>query len=264
MTAEITSAQDAIANWTSPLGLPNYEKFDGPDLEKTFEQALPLHLSEIDKIAKNSDSATFENTIVALELAGQLLDHVSAIFWNLTGSHTNDFLQSLERKMAPEMSVHYSKVMMNQTLFARVNELYEKRETLSLDSEAMRVLEKAWKSFVRSGANLSQKDQEKLAKTNQRLAELGTSFAQNMLADERDYVLILNEPEELAGLPEFLIAAMASAAEERDHKGKHAVTLSRSIIEPFLTFSDRRDLREKAFIAWVLVARKKASTTTAR
>ena len=250
MIANNTSAQDAIANWASPLGLPDYEKFDGPDLEKTFEQALPMHLAEVEAIANNPDAPTFENTIIELELAGKLLDHVSAIFWNLTGSHTNDLLQSLERKMAPEISAHFSKVMMNPTLFARVNELYEKRETLSLDSEAMRVLEKAWKSFVRSGANLSSKDQEKLAQTNQRLAELGTSFAQNMLADERDYALILNEPEELAGLPGFLIAAMASAAEERDHKGKHAVTLSRSIIEPFLTFSDRRDLREKAFSAW--------------
>ncbi len=248
MTAE--TAQNSIANWTSPLGLPDYEKFDGPDLEIAFEQAFPMHLAEIDKIANNPDAPTFENTIITLELAGKLLDHVSAIFWNLTGSHTNDFLQSLERKMAPEMSAHFSKVMMNQVLFARVNELYEKRETLSLNSEALRVLEKAWKSFVRSGANLSPKDQEKLAQTNQRLAELGTSFAQNMLADERDFALILNTPEELAGLPEFLVAAMASAAEERDHKGKHAVTLSRSIIEPFLTFSDRRDLREKAFSGW--------------
>ncbi len=250
MTADTNNAHEAIEHWNAPLGLPDYASFEGKDLEAIFEKALPLHLDEIDKIANNPDAPSFENTIIALELAGKTLDKVSAIFWNLTGSHTNDFLQSLERKMAPEMARHFSKVMLNSKLFERVDTLYQARENLNLDAESTRVLEKARKSFIRFGANISPDDQGKLAKINERLAGLGTSFAQNMLADEQDYALILNEPAELAGLPNFLIAAMASAAEERGHKGKHAVTLSRSIIEPFLTFSDRRDLRETAFKAW--------------
>jgi peptidyl-dipeptidase Dcp len=131
-----------------------------------------------------------------------------------------------------------------------VDALYRDRDNLGLDNEAARVLELTWKSFVRSGAKLDAEDQSRLAAINERLATLGTAFSQNVLADESEYALVLNTEEDLAGLPDFLISGMAAAAEERGHPGKHAVTLSRSIIEPFLTFSARRDLREEAFRAW--------------
>ena len=134
---------------------------------------------------------------------------------------------------------------------ARIDTLYQARDTLGLDDEANRVLELTWKSFARSGANLDGPEQERLAGIGERLAALGTTFSQNVLADERDYALFLDGDDDFAGLPESLIASMRAAAEARGQSGKCAVTLSRSIIEPFLTFSERRDLRETAFNAWI-------------
>lgn len=251
MSAAPTAVNPAISTWTGPLGLPDFAAIDDRDFEAAFAAALPAHLAEIEAIATNPEDATFDNTIVALERAGEMLSRTSAIFWNLTGANTNDTLQALERKLSPEMSRHSSTINMNAALFARIDALYEKREILGLDAEADRVLDLTWKSFVRSGAKLGEADKARLAAINERLATLGTTFSQNVLADERDYALILETPEDLAGLPDSLVDAMSAAAGDRGHPGKHAVTLSRSIIEPFLTFSERRDLRETAFKAWI-------------
>ncbi len=249
-TAASSDFNPAIAAWNGTLGLPEFGRIADGDFAAAFDVALPAHLAEIEAIATNPDAPTFENTIIPLELVGDLLDRASGIFWNLSGANTNDVLQELERKLSPEMSRHYSAVMMNAALFARVDALYQGRANLDLDGEAARVLELSWKSFVRSGAKLDAADQARLAAINERLASLGTTFSQNVLADESEYALVLERDEDLAGLPDFLISSMEAAAEERGHGGKHAVTLSRSIIEPFLTFSTRRDLREQAFIAW--------------
>lgn len=239
-----------IGNWAGQLGLPEFEKISEADLESAFELALPNHLSEIDAIVNASARPTFENTIIALELAGSLLDRASSIFWNLASAHTNDALQALERKLAPEMARHHSAVTMNAALFKRIDELYQDRMSLGLDDEALRVLEKKWKGFVRSGANLNDKDQTKLAAINERLATLGTAFSQNILADESTFLLLLDDEADLSGLPASLKASMRAAAEDFGHPGKHAVTLGRSIIEPFLTFSSKRAIREQAFKAW--------------
>ena len=141
--------------------------------------------------------------------------------------------------------------MMNRSLFGRIDALYRNRDSLGLEAEASRVLELKWRSFVRSGAQLNKTDQAQLAAINQRLAVLGTEFSQNVLADERDYALVLETNEDLEGLPDSLISSMSAAAEERGQKDQYVVTLSRSIVEPFLTCSERRDLRETAFRAWV-------------
>lgn len=250
-TATNLDVNPEIVTWTGALGLPNFEQIRDQDFEAAFAAALPAHLAEIEEIASNSAEATFKNTVVALELTGELLARASGIFWNMSGANTNDVLQALERKLSPEFSRHYSAITMNRALFARIDTLYQNRDGLDLDSEAKRVLELTWKSFVRSGAQLDEARQKQLAAINERLATLGTTFSQNVLADERDYALMLETVEDLVGLPESLIASMAAAAAERGHEGKHAVTLSRSIIEPFLTFSTRRDLRETAFKAWV-------------
>jgi peptidyl-dipeptidase Dcp len=250
-TVAVSKVNPAIASWKGTLGLPEFSKIADTDFDQAFAEAFPAHLAEIEAIANNAAPPTFENTIVALEKAGELLTRASGIFWNLTGANTNEALQALERKLSPEFSRHYSAITMNRALFARVDALYEKRDSLGLDAEAARVLELTWKSFVRSGAKLGEEQQKRLAAINERLATLGTNFSQNVLADEAEYALVLEDADDLKGLPDFLIANMAAAAEERGHKGKHAVTLSRSIIEPFLTFSERRDLRETAFRAWV-------------
>ncbi len=188
--------------------------------------------------------------MVALELSGDALSRVSSIFWLRAGAHTNEQIQALEREIAPAMSRHWSAISMNPQLFARIDALYRNREVLAKDTETRRVIEKSWKGFVRSGAKLGGEDQKRFAAINERLSVLGATFGQNVLADEKVPALILADGDDLAGLPDWLKAAMASAAAERGHEGKFAVTLSRSIIEPFLTFSTRRDLRETAFHAW--------------
>ena len=190
-----------ISTWTGPLGLPDFARIDDRDFETAFEAALPAHIAEIEAIANNADAPTFENTIVALEKAGALLTRASHIFWNLAGANTNEALQELEQKLSPEMSRHRSAIMMNRPLFERIDALYRDRENLGLDAEAGRVLELTWKSFVKSGARLDEADQARLAAINERLATLGTMFSQNVLADERDYALILETDEDLAGLP---------------------------------------------------------------
>ncbi|NTF33319.1 M3 family metallopeptidase [Rhizobium skierniewicense] len=241
----------ALTEWNGKNGLPRFDAVKDEDFAGAFDEALAIHDTQIDEIAGNSDAPNFANTIIALETAGEALSRVSALFWNKAGAHTNPAIQALERDIAPKMSRHYSRVSMNEALFARIDTLWGTRETLGLTGEETRVLERHWKGFVRSGAKLARDHQERLAAINEELAGLGAKFGQNVLADEKSWKLLLSTEEELAGLPGFLRDAMESAAREQGEDDKFAVTLSRSIIEPFLTFSERRDLREQAFHAWV-------------
>ncbi|MEK1891771.1 MAG: M3 family metallopeptidase [Rhizobium sp.] len=241
----------ALFEWNGLHGLPRFDALNDGDFASAFDAALAAHEKEVDEIAGNPETPTFENTVVALEIAGDQLSRVSALFWNRAGAHTNDTIQTLERDISPKMSRHYSKIGMNAALFSRIDALWEARESLGLTLEQTRVLERHWKGFVKSGAKLPKPEQEKLAGINEKLAGLGTQFGQNVLADEKNWALILSDGADLDGIPEFLKDAMAAAARERGEEGKFAVTLSRSIIEPFLTFSERRDLRERAFEAWV-------------
>ncbi|MDL2406255.1 M3 family metallopeptidase [Rhizobium calliandrae] len=246
-----TAVNPALVEWTGHKGLPRFDAVKDADFAPAFEAALASHNAEIDAIADNGKAPTFANTVIALEIAGDELSRVSSLFWNRAGAHTNEVIQALEREIAPKLSRHYSKIGMNAALFARIDALWEAREDLDLTVEETRVLERHWKGFVKSGAKLPKAAQERLAEINEKLAGLGAQFGQNVLADEKDWALILSEEADLAGLPDFLRDAMAAAARERGEEGKYAVTLSRSIIEPFLTSSERRDLREQAFKAWV-------------
>ncbi|RWE73645.1 M3 family metallopeptidase [Mesorhizobium sp.] len=244
-------AAHPLTVWQGPLGLPDFSRIGDNDFGPVFDAALAAHQAEIDAIAGNSETPTIENTLAALELAGEPLDHVSSIFWCRAGAHTNDTIQAMEREVSPKMSRHFSAISMNEKLFARIDDLYQRRDSLKLDAETLRVLEKTWKGFVRSGAKLDADGKKRLAAINEELSSLGTKFGQNVLADERDWALFLDEAD-LAGLPDFLKSAMAEAAEMRGQKGRYAVTLSRSIYEPFSTFSERRDLREIAFKAFIM------------
>ncbi|MES5100850.1 M3 family metallopeptidase [Agrobacterium sp. BA1120] len=241
----------SLTEWNGKNGLPRFEQVRDEDFAGAFDAALNAHDAEINEIAESAEAPSFANTIIALEIAGDALSRVSALFWNKAGAHTNPAIQALERDIAPKMSRHYSKISMNEALFKRVDTLWEKRDTLGLTGEELRVLERHWKGFVRSGAKLAKDHQERLAAINEELAGLGAKFGQNVLADEKSWKLILSSDEELAGIPGFLRDAMQGSAREHGEDGKFAVTLSRSIIEPFLTFSERRDLREQAFKAWV-------------
>ncbi|MBN9076365.1 MAG: peptidase M3 [Rhizobiales bacterium 65-79] len=247
----IDLALHPLTAWSGPLGLPDYGAITQEDFAPVFDAALAAHDADIERIASNPDAPTIENTLAAFELAGEPLSRVSAIFWCLAGAHTNDEVQALERDIAPRMAAHYSAIFMNDRLFARIDALQARAGEMNLDAETTRVLEKTWKRFVRAGAKLDRPSKGRLAAINSELASLGASFGQNVLADEKDWVLFLAE-EDLAGLPDFLRDSMAEAAASRDRPGKFAVTLSRSIVIPFLTFSSRRDLREKAFRAFAM------------
>ncbi|TIP92764.1 MAG: M3 family metallopeptidase [Mesorhizobium sp.] len=251
MPSAVDLAAHPLTAWQGPLGLPDFTRIGDGDFSPVFDAALTAHEAEIEAIAGDAETPTVENTLAALELGGEALDHVSSIFWCRAGAHTNEAIQALERDISPKMSRHFSAISMNERLFARIDDLYQRREALKLDAETLRVLEKTWKNFVRSGAKLDAPGKKRLAAINEELSSLGTTFGQNLLADERDWALFLDQAD-LAGLPEFLKSAMAEAAEMRGQKGRYAVTLSRSIYEPFTTFSERRDLREIAFRAFTM------------
>ena len=193
---------------------------------------------------------TIENTLAALELAGDPLDRVSSIFWCRAGAHTNDAIQAMEREISPKMSRHFSAISMNERLFARIDDLYQRRASLGLDAETLRLVEKTWKGFVKSGAKLDA-GRQGAARRDQRGAVLARHDIRPERARRREGLgAVPRRGDDLAGLPDFLKSAMAEAAETRGQKGRYAVTLSRSIYEPFITFSERRDLREQAFRAF--------------
>ncbi len=236
--------------WETPFRLPPFAAIKPEHIRPAFDAALAKHKAEIAEIVADKAEPDFANTIEALERAGRALSRVGGVFYNLTGADTNEALQAIEREMSPITSRHWSAIMMDEGLFARVDAVNAKREGLGLNPEQARLLERSYKGFIRSGAKLDAEDKKRLAAISERLAGLGTQFSQNVLKDESSYALFIEDVAGLAGLPEFLKAAMARAAADRGKPDQHAVTLSRSIIEPFLTFSTRRDLREEAFIAW--------------
>ncbi|WP_353181738.1 M3 family metallopeptidase [Bosea sp. (in: a-proteobacteria)] len=238
------------ARWETPFRLPPFAAIRPEHIRAAFDAALAKHRDEIAAIVANPAAPDFANTVEALERAGRALSRVGGVFYNLAGADTNEALQAIEREISPITSRHWSAIMMDEALFAQVDAVYARRDTLGLTAEQARLLERTHKGFVRAGARLGPEDKQRLAAINERLAALGTQFSQNVLKDESAYALFIADESGLAGLPEFLKAAMARAAADRGRPGQHAVTLSRSIIEPFLTFSTRRDLREEAFIAW--------------
>jgi peptidyl-dipeptidase Dcp len=247
----MTQQNPLLADWNTPFEVPPFDLIKNDHYREAFDIALEQSEEEIERIANNEDDPTFVNTIAAMESAGEALSKVSGVFFNLSGSHTNDEMQIIQREMAPKLSAHHSKIMLNEKLFARVEILYLGREELDLNPEAKRVLERYHSNFVRSGAKLKGDERNRMAEVSSELATLGTQFSQNILADESAYELVLEEGDDLAGLPDFLVSAAASAAKERGHDGKFVITLSRSLIEPFLQFSSRRDLREVAYKAWI-------------
>ncbi len=249
-TSSDLSARFPVFKWDREFGMPDYSAIAIDDFAPAFEAAIAGHEHEIAAISDNPEPATIENTLAALELSGEALHQVSAVFWSYAGANTNDEIQAIERDISPRLARHYSALFANAKLFSRIDALYQSRASLGLDSETGRVLEKTWKQFIRAGAGLDEAGKKRLSEINEQLALLGAEFGQGVLADEKEWVLFLEESD-LTGLPDFLINAMAATAAERGREGEYALTLSRSLTEPFLTFSDRRDLREKLFRAFI-------------
>lgn len=248
---DTTSTNPLLDTWTTPFGLAPFDRIEAAHFRPAFDASIAAHAAEIARIAEEGAPPTFDNTVGAIERSGRKLRQVSSTFFNLTGAHTNPELQAIEREIAPVLSRHRSAIFMNPALFARVDDLHRRRDSLGLGPEEARVLDRYRTIFLRAGAGLDEAGKIRLAAILERLATLGTRFSQNVLADESGYALPLPADEDLAGLPDFVRATAARAAAERGLEAGHAVTLSRSLIEPFLQFSSRRDLRERAFAAWI-------------
>jgi peptidyl-dipeptidase Dcp len=237
-----------VAPWTGPFGgLPPFEKVRVADFKPALEAAMAEQLAEVEAIANDAAPPTFENTIAALERAGRTLDRVATLYGVYGGTMSTPEFQTIEREMAPRLAAFGDQITQNAKLFARIKAVYDARETSNLTPEQKRLAWFDYTNFVRAGAALDAKAKTRLSEINQRLATLYTSFSQNVLADETDYVLVLDKEADLAGLPDSLRSAAAAAAESRGHKGKWAVLNTRSSMEPFLTYADRRDLREKVW-----------------
>ncbi len=245
----MNSANPFFESWDAPHQAPPFDRIAPEHFRPAYDRAIAEHKAEIKRIAASSESPTFENTIVAFEQSGRLLTKVELVFFNLASSDTNDEIQAIEREMAPVLARHWNEIHLNADLFRRIDTLYEERAGLALDAESLRVLERHHLDFVRAGAKLAPEAKTRLAAIVERLASLGTDFAQHVLADEQDFVLPLNE-EDLAGLPGSARDAAAETAKERNIDAPYAVTTSRSSVEPFLQFADNRELREKIFRAW--------------
>jgi peptidyl-dipeptidase Dcp len=251
MTRTHTPENPFFADWKTPDGVPPFDRIEPQDFRLAYKRALAEHEAEISVIAADPAPATFDNTIAAMEASGRALTRVQNVFHVLAGAHSNDALLELEREIAPQIARHWNKVHTNAGLFSRIDALAKQADALGLSAEQKRVLERYHISFRRAGAGLDGPAKERLSTIIERLAALGTSFSQNVLADEQAFALSLEGETELAGLPAFMREAMKSDAQERGLDG-HVVTLSRSSVEPFLQFADRRDLREKVFRAFIM------------
>jgi peptidyl-dipeptidase Dcp len=241
-----------LQDWAGPHGLPPFAAIDPAHFQPAFDEALTRHRAEIDAIAGQAGVPTFANTVAAFDASGRLLTRLEHLFYTLAASATSPELQAAQRALAGPLAAHSSAVYMHEALFSRIDALFEQRERLSLPTEQRRLLERLHLDFLRAGARLAPEAKSRYAAIMARLAELNTRFAQNVLAAENDYQLRLTTEDELAGLPGFVRAAARQAAIDRGlHEGVHVITLSRSLIVPFLSFSARRDLREQAWRAWV-------------
>lgn len=249
-----TSVQESnpfFEKWHTPFGAPPFERIKTEHFLPAFERAMEMHKAEIDAIATADSIPSFENTIAQMELSGAELTRVARVFFNLTSTESSDEMQALQREISPKLTRHSNQIQMNEDLFIRVKAVYDNRNQAMLDAEQLRLLERTYEDFVRAGANLTPEQRERLAAINERISELTTAFGQNSLNDTRNFTMVLEESD-LDGLPQSAIDAAAAQAKARGMEGKYVITLQRSSVEPFLQFSSRRDLREKAFQGWAM------------
>lgn len=238
-----------LATWTTPHGLPPFDLIEDVHFEPAFDAAFAEARANVKAIGGAKDAPTFANTIEALERAEEALNRVLGVLYSIAGADSTEKREELMRVFGPKLAAFGSEVSSNKALFARIEELWSRREELGLSEEQMRVLMLTRRGFVRSGALLEGEAADRLKEIMQRLSVLGTEFTQNLLAAERDWFMELAE-DDLEGLPDFVVDAAWAAGKEKGMAGP-VITTSRSLITPFLAFSPRRDLRERAFAAWV-------------
>ena len=247
-----------LTSWNTPYKIAPFDEIADHHFSGALDKALEDELSEIQGICDNPDPPTFDNTIHALLKSGKLLDRVLSTFYTLVGADSNNQREKLMMEFSPKLASHASKITSNEKLFSRIQELFKQIDRLDLLPEQHRLLEKIYRDYTRAGASLNDKSKERMKDIKKRLSILGTQFSQNLLADESSWYLEL-DLEDQAVLPDFLIAAARQAADEKGVE-KPIITLSRSIITPFLKFSPNRELRKKAHQAWVSRGMQKEET----
>ena len=240
-----------FVEWTAPFGVPPFERIKPEHYLPAYAKGIAEHDAEIAAIADCAEAPTFANTIEALEASGALLNKVAPVFNNQDGALTNDEIQKIAEQVAPMMSAHQDDILLNGKLFARVEALYEKRDALGLSVEQKTLLEESYKDFVRGGVALGAEDQQRLRKINEELSILGVKFDDNVLKENNRFELVIDDREDLAGLPKRVVAGAAEAAEQRGKKGAWVFTLHKPSLIPFLQYSDKRELREKMFKAYI-------------
>jgi peptidyl-dipeptidase Dcp len=251
---QTAAASQALANpllkpWQTPFETPPFAAITPEHFLPAFEQAFADHSAEIAAITHDPSTPDFANTITALERSGRLLSKVSGVFYDLVSAHSNPALLEVDKEVSLRMARHWNPIMMNAVLFGRIALLHDNRATLGLTGEELRLLERTYTRFHRSGAGLDETAKTRMAEINERLAHLGTTFSHHLLGDEQEWVMELGEADR-EGLSDSFVAAAKAAAEERGMAGKAVMTLSRSFVEPFLKSSSRRDLRERVFKAF--------------
>jgi len=239
-----------LTPWNTPFGLPPFALVRAEHFVPAFDMALPRHAAQVRAIATAAAAPTFANTIAAFDASGRDLKRIEMLFGNLTSSETSPALQQVERDMVPRLAAHHTAIHLDSALFARIDAVHRRRAELGLAPEETSLVERIHLDFVRAGARLEPAARARLGAIVEALATLTTEFSQNLLADEADYELVLRNEADLAGLPALVRDAARSAAVARGRPDAWVITLSRSLVMPFLTFSDRRDLREQAFAAW--------------
>ncbi len=237
-----------LSDWSTPFEIAPFADISDADFAPALEEAMTSHTAQIDAIAGNPDAPTFANTVEALEAAGEQMDKVLSVFFTVAGADSNPAREELQCDFSPKLAAHYAGISSNKALFQRVADLWALKDDLGLTDEQARVLMLTHRGFVRAGAALTGDADARMQAIKARLASLGTAFTQNLLADERAWFMPLSE-DDLEGLPDFVVDAARAAGQEKGADGP-VVTLSRSIIVPFLQFSPRRDLREVAYKAW--------------
>ena len=246
------SANPFFTDYETLFQIPPFEEIKMEHYKPGFEQGMKEHLDEINDITANTAAATFENTFVALERTGKTLDKVSDVFFNLLSSNTNDQMDSLAQEMSPKLSAHSDSILLNKDLFHRVKSVYEKRKSLSLNLEQTRLIEETHKYFVRAGVQLDENSMERLTEINQKLSSLSVQFDQNLLKETNEgFILVIDDKDQLHGLPKDVVDQASALAESEDHSGKWLFKPTRASMYPFLTYSTERDLREKLYNSYI-------------
>jgi len=233
--------------YTTPYNVPPFEDIKPEHYLPAFEKAMADHKAEVAAIISNQETATFENTIVALDNAGQLLSEVSSVYFSLKSAHGVDGIMAISSEVSQKLSAHGDDISLNPELFERVKTVYEQKEALNLTTEQNMLLDKTYKGFVRSGVNLPEDKKVILREINARSSELANQFNKNLLAETNSFKLVIENEKELAGLPESVIAAAAETASEMNMTGKWVFTTQKPSMLPFIQYAENRDLREKLY-----------------